>query len=123
MRSKTAQVLLDSARLVRTLTVERDNALAKVAEAQLKEAAYIRRVQAEKVAMQMHQKGINTDIEFPSLVSSLEKAAEEGKLATIEEAVGMVGPDMSFKTASIHDMPMGGAPGTDLERFLLGSIG
>ncbi|MFA5436057.1 MAG: hypothetical protein WC372_08480 [Candidatus Neomarinimicrobiota bacterium] len=123
MRSKTAQVLLDSARLVRTLTVERDNALAKVAEAQLKEAAYIRRVQAEKVAVQMHQKGINTDIEFPTLISSLEKAAEEGKLATIEEAVGMVGPDMGFKTASIHDMPMGGAPGTDLERFLLGSIG
>jgi hypothetical protein len=123
MRSKTAQVLLDSARLVRTLTNERDAALAKVAEAQLKEAAYIRRTQAEKVAMQMHQKGINTDIEFPSLVSSLEKAAEEGRLATIEEAVDMVGPDMSFKTASIHDTPMGGAAGMDLERYLLGSIG
>lgn len=123
MRTKQAQVLLDSAHLVRAVTSERDGALAKLAEAQLTLAAYGRRTQAEKVAMQMHSKGINTDIEFPALVSNLEKAAEEGRLATIEEAVDLVGPDMSFKTASIHDTPTAGAPGTDLESYLLGSIG
>jgi hypothetical protein len=71
----------------------------------------------------MHQKGLRTDVEFPSLVADLEKAAQEGKLPTIEEAVDMVGPDMSFKTASIHhDTPVG-AGEDDLTRYLLGSIG
>lgn len=122
-QQKVAKVLNDSANLVRTVTGERDQALSKVAELQLKVAAYERRVHAEKVAAMMHQKGINTDQEFPSLVADLEKAAQEGKLPTIEEAVEMVGPDMSFKTASIHDTTPVGTGESDLERFLVGGIG
>jgi CheY-specific phosphatase CheX len=123
MTKKEAQVLADAGAIIRQLTAERDAALTKVASSQLKEAAYKRHVHAEKVAMQMHQKGINTDIALPDLVTDLEKAAQEGRLTTIEEAVDMVGPDMSFKTASIHDAPTAGAGEDDLTRFLIGGIG
>lgn len=122
-QKKVAQVLADSATALRQVTTERNASMAKVAELQLKVAAYEQRVQAEKVAAMMHQKGINTDTEFPSLVADLVKAAQEGKLPTIEEAVDMVGPDMSFKTASIHDTPVGAGSEDDLTRYLLGSIG
>lgn len=121
-QQKVAKVLNDSANLMRAVTGERDTALAKVAELQLKVASYERRTGAEKVAAMMHQKGINTDIEFTHLVADLEKAAQEGKLPTIEEAVDMVGPNMSLKTASIHETPVG-AGETDFERFLLGNVG
>jgi hypothetical protein len=122
-QKKVAQVLADSAVAMRQLQNERNAALVKNAELQMKVARYERRVQAEKVAAMMHQKGINMDTEFPSLVADLEKAAQEGKLPTIEEAVDMVGPDMSFKTASIHDTPVGAGSEDDLTRYLLGSIG
>lgn len=122
-QEKVAKVLNDSAHLVRAVVSERDGALAKVAELQLKVASYERRTHAEKVAAMMHQKGINTDTEFPSLVTDLEKAAQEGKLDTIEEAVEMVAPDMSFKTASINDTTPVGAGESDFERFLIGGIG
>jgi len=122
-QQKVAKVLNDSAQLMRTVTGERDNALSKVAKLQLTVASYERRINAEKVAAMMHQKGINTDIEFPQLVSDLEKAAQEGKLPTIEEAVDLVGPNMSFKTASIRDETPVGAGETDFERFLLGNVG
>lgn len=122
-RKKVAQVLNDSAQVVRAVTAERDVALAKVAAFKLREAKYIRHTQAEKVAAKMHHKGINTDIELTNLVTNLEKAAQEGRLATIEEAVDMVGPDMSFKTASIHDTPTAGADENQLVSYLLGTIG
>ena len=121
-KEKTAQVLQDAANIVRAVSAERDELAQKLAAEQQKTAAYVRRTSAEKVAAQMHQKGINTDIDFPTLVTSLEKAASEGKLDTIEEAVEMVGPDMSIKTASInHDAPA--ANGSEFERFLTGSVG
>ena len=122
-QEKVAKVLNDSAQLVRAVAGERDQALTKVAELQLKVAAYERRTQAEKVAAMMHQKGINTDMEFPSLVDELEKAAQAGKLPTIEEAVEMMGMNMSFKTASIQQDTPAGAGETEFERFLLGNIG
>jgi hypothetical protein len=121
-KEKTAQVLQDAANIVRAVSAERDELAEKLAAEQRKTASYERRVSAEKVAAMMHQKGINTDIDFPTLVADLEKAASEGKLDTIEEAVEMVGPDMGLKTASInHDAPA--ATGSDFERFLTGTVG
>ena len=122
-KQKEAQVLSDAARIVRSVAGERDAALAKVAEQEQKLQAYERQAHAEKVAALMHQKGISTDIEYPQLVSDLLKSAQEGKLDTIEEAVQMVAPNMSLKTASIHDSPTAGATAHDFERYLLGNIG
>jgi hypothetical protein len=122
MNRKEAEFVKSAAYTLRKVAEERNSLATENTDLKLKVAAYERRTQAEKVAAQMHQKGIRTDIDFSSLVTDLEKAAMEGKLATIEEAVEMVAPDMSFKTASIHDTPTG-AGEHDLERYLLGSIG
>mgnify|MGYP000539538422 CR=1 FL=1 len=118
---KVAQVLRDSAQAIRSITAERDDAIAKQAEAEAKNVAYERRVSCEKLAAQMHQKGINTDQEFSDLADSLEKSAEAGKLPVIEEAVSLTATNMSLKTASIHDAPA--ASGSDLERYVLGNVG
>lgn len=120
-QQKIAQVLTDSANALRTMAVERDQTLEKNAALQRRLQEYERRTRCEKVAAMMHQKGINTDVNFQDLVEDLEKKAMEGKLDTIREAVDMVGPDMSVKTASIHEQPAGGE--TDFERFLIGGIG
>lgn len=122
MNRKEADFVKGAALTLRKVAEERNTLMTENTGLKLKLAAYEQRTQAEKVAAQMHQKGINTDVEFPSLVANLEKAAREGKLATISEAVEMVAPDMSFKTASINDTPTG-AGEHDLERYLLGSIG
>ena len=98
-KEKVAQVLRDTAQVVRSLSAERDTALNKLAEAEAKNVAYERRVSCEKVAAQMHQKGIRTDEEFSDLVDPLEKSAEPGKLPVIEEAVPMSAANMSLKTA------------------------
>ncbi len=122
-REKASRVLTDTATILRKTASERDVLQAERDELAVKVAAYERRTGAEKVAAQMHSKGINTDIEFQTLVASLEKSAAEGKLPTIEAAVEMVAPDMSFKTASIHDAPAAGQGGHDFERYLFGNIG
>lgn len=118
---KVAQVLRESAQVVRTISAERDDANAKLAEAVAKNVVYERRINCEKVAAQMHQKGINTDQEFSDLVDSLEKSAEAGRLPVIEEAVSLSAADMSLKVASIHDAPA--SSGSDLERYLFGAVG
>ncbi len=121
-QEKTAAVLKQASQLIRGLYTERDGLISELAVERAKTAQYERRTQAEKLAAQMHLKGINTDVEFSSLAAELEKAAEEGRLGTIAEAVDMVGPDMSFKTASInHDVHK--ATGSDFERFLTGHVG
>lgn len=76
--------------------------------------------EATKVASEMHSKGINTEVEFPELVADLEKAASEGKLASIAQAVSFVGPDMSAKIASLTDRSGSGGDGMNkLEQFIM----
>ncbi len=91
-----------------------------------KAAAYERRDEAVKVAQAMHEKGINTDVEFSDLVGRLEKQAEAGKLDEISRAVEMVGPDMGQKIASLSEPGSPGSGGgsvSDLERYVLGGVG
>ena len=85
----------------------------------------MRREEAEKVAHAMHDKGINADVAIDTLVESLEKAASEGRLGTIAEAVDMVGPDMWRKTASTNDASTAAssAAQSELERFVVGGVG
>ncbi len=120
-QEKIAQVLRDSAQLVRSVSTERDDLAIKLAASEAQNAVYERRIECEKVAASMHSKGIRTDEEFSAVVDDLEKSAAAGKLEAIEQAVDMVAPDMSFKTASITDAPA--ASGSEFERFLLGDVG
>jgi hypothetical protein len=85
----------------------------------------IRHDEAEKVARAMHDKGINTEVNFETLVGQLEKAASDGTLSKIAEAVDLVGPDMGEKIARlIDDEPrLSQGSGSDFERFIVGSVG
>ncbi len=117
---KVAQVLSAASRLMQTVADERDQALqrAKLAEDQV--MAMSRRLEAEKVAYEMHQKGLNLDVEFPDLVEAVEKKAEAGELAVLQEAVKLAAHQV--RIGSIRtDEALGG--GTDFERFLVGEVG
>jgi len=88
--------------------------------------ARMRHEEAEKVASAMHEKGIQSDVPYESLVAQMEKAAEEGKLEKIAAAVDLVGPNMGEKIGHL----VGGnndtqAPegASDFIRFLHGTIG
>ena len=82
------------------------------------------RLECEKVAAQMHEKGINTDQDFTDLVDDLEKAAGEGRLPVIQEAVKMTAPNMGTKIAHTNnDDETAGLGSTQLEQYLVGSVG
>jgi len=84
----------------------------------------IRRDEAEKVAHAMHDKGIEMDTPFETLVDRMEKAAEQGKLAEIERAVDYVGPDMGRKLAQLSNDERVDASGADpLTQYIVGGIG
>ena len=121
--NKVAQILADSASNLVKVAQERD--LYKTRSEKLAEenAALLRRMDAEKVAMDMVEKGMNTDVQFDVLVNSLEKKAQEDPehFRILKEAVGLTGPDM-FKTASIGSKTTAQG-GSDFERFILGDVG
>jgi hypothetical protein len=120
-QDKIAQVLESSSLALRKLAAERDYLMNKVAEQNEVLGRLEKRAHAEKVASMMWGKGLNTELDFGLLVADLEKAASEGKLATIEEAVSMVGPNMSLKTAALrNDDNVTGTGVSDFERFLTG---
>lgn len=114
---KKAQVLSEVPGVIRGLAEENRNLREKVASFEL-------RTKVEKIASEMHRKGINQDVSLDDLADNLEKAASEGQLGAIEKAVEMVGPDMGAKLAQLTTDDSGTSPGsTDLERYLVGGVG
>ena len=113
---KVAQVLVDAGVALRTMASERDSALSKVANME-------QRREAENVASQMHDKGINLDQDFTVLTDNLEKAAQSGELGEIRRAVDMVAPDMGLKTASITSDERSAQGLSSFEQCILGDVG
>lgn len=113
--TKVAEVLADAAAVIRQVTQERDEAVSKLASVE-------RRQEVEKLAAQMKEKGLSSD-PTEHLIENLEKAASEGRLDKLKDAVELVAPDMWSKFASPSDdrRDLGGA-GTDLERYLEGGL-
>ncbi len=107
---KVASVLKSAAHAIRHVTKERDELREKLAHIE-------RRQRAVKVASDMHDKGVNRDTRFEELVEDCEKAAADGRLDTISEALELVGPDMG-RSVSLDDRDHGDA--NALEQFLLG---
>ena|ERR1019366_3673238 len=107
---KISEVLAASAAALRSITAERDAYAVKI-------AAYERHQEAEKVATEMHAKGISNE-PIEQLIVNLEKMAEEGKLGSLRDAVNLVGPDMGQKFAQLtsDDKTYGGT--NELERYL-----
>jgi soluble cytochrome b562 len=112
-----AQVLEDGASALRAVVSERDAALNKLASLE-------QRIEAEKLASAMHNKGLEVDKDFTSLVDHLEKEAQQGNLDEIKRAVEMIAPNMSIKTAHLtSDEVHSGGGSTDFERYLFGDVG
>jgi hypothetical protein len=111
-----SQVLHEAPGMIRSLVAENSMLRTKVASMERHDAA-------EKLAEAMHAKGLDLDKTAEELTERLEKAAAQGKLDTIREAVDMVGPDMSEKIGSIANNDVQVAMGSDFERFLVGGVG
>jgi len=121
-QTKVAQVLADSASALVKVAHERDVYQAAYNKVAQQNAQLLQRMDAEKVAMDMRERGINEDVPLGDLVDSLYKQAQEdpNRFAVLKEAVGLTGPDM-FKTASIGGKTEA-QEGNDLERFILGAV-
>lgn len=114
-KEKVAKVLADSAHALRSVTAERD----KLAQANYR---MTRHFEAQKLASEMHDKGINLDVPNETLVVDLEKAAEAGRLPAIKEAMQMMAPNMGFNgTLTNDDVHSGGD--TAFESFIIGGVG
>ncbi len=117
--AQLAEVMSAVGPTLRKLAAERDEALLKL-------AARDRRIEAEKVATAMIQKGL-TNEPFDRVSDQLEKAAEQGELDTIRGAVELSGPDMGEKVARmVNDEPITGASVAsehDFIRFIVGDVG
>jgi hypothetical protein len=86
-----------------------------------------RREDAQKLASQMHEKGIDSDVPFDRLAANLEKMAkeQEQEYITLRGAVDLVGPDMGTKQASLrnNDEERSSVGSSDLVRFIEGQLG
>lgn len=123
MTKKEAQVAAAARDALVKVASERDEAFAQRDNALAKLAAIELRITCEKVAAEMHEKGINTDRDFLELVGDLEKSASRGKLPVIQEAVAMTAPNMGTKIASLnHDVVTSGGT-SQFEQYLFGSVG
>ncbi len=120
---KLAQFFRSTAETVQRLQAERDASeeRAKLAEATIEK--FRMRSEAEKLASEMHQKGLNIEVDFQELVADIEKQASEGKLPVLQEAVKMAAPNMGNRIGNIHSDAPSGAGMSDFEAFLLGNVG
>ena len=110
------EVLREAPGVIREL-VERNQVLEE------KLAAKERRERVEKIASEMHRKGLSLDVPLETLADHLEKDASR-PLDVVEQAVELVAPDMGAKLAQVAgDDYVVGAGSSDLERFLVGGVG
>jgi len=124
METKEAQVLAAARDALIKMAYQRDAAENKVGHLEGKLAMVHTRLECEKTAAEMHEKGLNIDQEFSELVNDLEKSASEGRLPIIQEAVRMSAPNMGTKIASISNDETSSETGNNqLEQYLVGSVG
>lgn len=123
MKTKEAQVLTAARDALIKVASERDEVTRERDALKMKLAQVRTRLECEKVAAQMHEKGINTDQDFTDLVDDLEKAAYDGRLPIIKEAVKMQAPNMGTKIASINNDETSEVGSSHLEQYLVGSVG
>jgi hypothetical protein len=122
-QTKIAQVLRDGATALVQVSHERDH----LAQENTKLASEVKslrlRMEAEKVAMDMHDKGVHTSVSFEDLTDQLEKKAHQDPhgFEVLREALNITGPDM-LKTAAVGTN-VSASTGSDFERYIIGDIG
>ena len=121
-KEKIAQVLADSRDALRLLSAERDELKEKLAEATNQLGEVRTRLEAEKLAAEMVEKGLKSSDEFTGLVDEIEKAAHDGRLPVLQEAVKLAAADMGAHF-TINQDEASGSGLTELEQYLVGSVG
>jgi hypothetical protein len=121
-RQKTAQVLADAGRTLRTVASERNFFMQKCAELIEQNNAVRMRLEAEKLAAEAHEGGYYAQMTFPDLVDYFEKKAQEGQLPVVKEAMVSQPPSMGrqFEISNDESQASGSS---ELERYLVGNVG
>lgn len=122
-RDKVAQVLQDASNTLKKVASERDAAMEYASELEVKLAQVSTRLEAEKLAAEMHDKGLAQDQEFGELVADIEKAASEGELPAVRRAIKLAAPNMGGQFHINHDEARGALTGSEFERFIVGEVG
>jgi hypothetical protein len=124
MNNKVAQVLADAGESLVKLAAERDTAVTQRDEALAKLAQMATRLEAEKTAAQMHEKGMRTETSFMDLSDELEKEAGNGRLPVIQEAVKMAAPNMAGQVSlGSSDAGQTASAEGQLVSYLVGAVG
>jgi len=120
--TKVAQVLRDGAIALRKTAAERDTLAAANEKLAAENKTLKLRMEAEKVAMDMTDKGMSDGRPFEALVDQLEKKAhvDPRGFDVLREAVNITGPDM-LKAASVASN-INAPEGSDFERYILGDV-
>lgn len=120
---KVAQVLQAAGEALEKVAAERDQVATENASLRERLNQIETRLEAEKIASEMHEKGLRVDVAFDDLVGEIEKSASEGKLPVIREAVKMAAPNMGHRIGNINHDEHHGVASSDLEAFLVGNVG
>jgi len=109
---KIAQVVKSAKEAIVSLAAERNKLASEVAE--------LRRLRdVEKLASDMHERGARMDVTHPELVDELLKAANDGRLDVIKEALDLY-PTLGY-TDRISDSNSN--TGDNFTNYLLGNVG
>jgi hypothetical protein len=117
---KAAEMLVDAGQALQKVASERDSLAQQLAVEREKNATMEKRMEAEKVAAEMHDKGIHVDTPLDKLASALESEPDE-RLEVIKQALQMRPGDV-MRGTSLSDAPSR-SDGSDFENFILGTVG
>ncbi len=124
-------VFEDAIMVLPKLAQDRDGWKTRAETAEAKLASVERRDTVQKIATAMSEKGLDGGATHQELCERLEVWAQQGKLAEVQRAVELAGPDMGQKIAQVYDSGGGAddyesgvSPGTsgsgaDLVRYLM----
>ena len=104
-----ASILKQAGAAIRELTSERDQALAKV-------AAYEKNQRVLKIAKDMEDKGLSSDLSFEEKVAAIDKSQS---LDVTEEAVKLAAPQSQLFGHAEDRPSSGGDSGSALETYIL----
>ena len=103
-----ASILKQAGATIRKVTTERDEALAKV-------ASYEKDQRVVKIAKEMEDKGLSSDLNFEEKVAAIGKSQN---LDVTEEAIKLAAPQSQL-FGQAEDRPSGGGSANAFEHYIL----
>lgn len=119
-QEKIAQVLADASTTITKLAEERDRLRDERNKLAAENQAIIIRLESEKIAAEMFEKGLDGGRAFTEVVDEVEKAAHDGQLPVYEKAVKMASRDMGGQGFRINNDETSGSGMTELEQYIVG---